>query len=547
MYPGEQEAPPFDPYVFSAPSSTDSVGSEPAEASAPLDPFLPSSVLGLHDTSLEAGFFPHDMKHEPTWDSSDVLGMELHRVSALSLSTPISQGRHLDMDEPPISAPVWPSADMSMPPLVPHADYQPSPHEAAPVAPPLPGPTVPPPSTPLPRQEHAGRYVPGHPPLATPEQVALRHHSVCSPAELTSPALAPEHMAPQRLSFDQSPSPHKSASLPAGVDMGVPGHGVPSWMPAPPGGGLLDDPFIPMPSFTPPASLQSMMMMEPTTPQHGPHGMVRVYSAPVMPSWPQDSPCATPGPVPGLPHTPMGEPGSFPVSPASGGMGLPVNQVSMARKGYTPYSKSPSHYWGYPDMEYFSSPMAASKSTSALASPLPLSPSTPSAPRRRGGRISHSVSMPGDQLTGLLDFEGPSPARQRGRHAGPPPLVVSSADKLHVCHCGRRFKRMEHLKRHTRTHTQERPHKCPVASCGKSFGRSDNLSQHLKTHFRPSGLVGRTNELLSLHEDKGRKAEARHDPYAAATAAAAAAAAAANNSNPSQSQSKPETAMPPSS
>ena len=93
MYPGEQGVPPFDPYVFSAPSSTESVGSEPAEAGGSLDPFLPSSVLGLHDSPLDAGLLSSDIKHEPAWDSSELLHMELHRVSALSLSTPSSQGR----------------------------------------------------------------------------------------------------------------------------------------------------------------------------------------------------------------------------------------------------------------------------------------------------------------------------------------------------------------------------------------------------------------------------------------------------------------------
>jgi len=50
--------------------------------------------------------------------------------------------------------------------------------------------------------------------------------------------------------------------------------------------------------------------------------------------------------------------------------------------------------------------------------------------------------------------------------------------KSHSCPiptCGRLFKRLEHLKRHVRTHTQERPYVCSL--CNKAFSRSDNLAQ----------------------------------------------------------------------
>jgi len=50
--------------------------------------------------------------------------------------------------------------------------------------------------------------------------------------------------------------------------------------------------------------------------------------------------------------------------------------------------------------------------------------------------------------------------------------------------CGRLFKRLEHLKRHLRTHTMERPFQCPI--CRKRFSRSDNLTQHTRIHARPS-------------------------------------------------------------
>ncbi|KKZ59946.1 transcription factor STE12 [[Emmonsia] crescens] len=118
-------------------------------------------------------------------------------------------------------------------------------------------------------------------------------------------------------------------------------------------------------------------------------------------------------------------------------------------------------------------------------------------------------SLPnGDQLDNAVaaslangKADRPGPVR-RARSAtmmelGPYP------QKSHSCpipSCGRLFKRLEHLKRHVRTHTQERPYPCPY--CNRAFSRSDNLAQHRRTHE-----TQQSGQQVTSYSDEDREQE----------------------------------------
>ena len=117
---------------------------------------------------------------------------------------------------------------------------------------------------------------------------------------------------------------------------------------------------------------------------------------------------------------------------------------------------------------------------SGVVSPMSMHTQSPHPP--------HHSSMPGaSPLPTFTSMQPSSSVHYSSSFESSPPnsqsMTSPGKGKPFTCpllSCAKVFKRMEHLKRHLRTHTMEKPYECD--KCGKRFSRSDNLTQHGRTH-----------------------------------------------------------------
>ncbi|KAG0297274.1 hypothetical protein BGZ98_000648 [Dissophora globulifera] len=128
-----------------------------------------------------------------------------------------------------------------------------------------------------------------------------------------------------------------------------------------------------------------------------------------------------------------------------------------------------------------------------------------------------------DQSNGSLDSYHSSSSAASSKHASPAPSTrsestrgsptpKSSKGKLFQCtgfgDCRMVFTRSEHLARHARKHTGEKPFQCVVDGCTRMFSRFDNMVQHTQTHTKGARRESAAGIASKIAAESRRKSEA---------------------------------------